>query len=636
MASSDQRVTSSNHGTGSGGVGYMALMSLGALGVVFGDIGTSPLYAFREAFAGNLNAATDAYGVASLMFWAMILIVTIKYVAVVMRADNDGEGGILALTALITDVSRRTPHTKQGLIALGLFGTALIYGDGIITPAISVLSAVEGLDVATPALSRYVVPISAIIIVGLFSVQRRGTGSIGAVFGPVMIVWFGTLALLGILEIVKVPGVVAALSPHHAVELFTRSPMAAFRSLGSIFLVVTGAEALYADMGHFGRKPIRYAWFSLVLPALTLNYLGQAALISGESAAVESPFFMLAPTWSLIPLVLLATLATVIASQALITGAYSLTMQAVQLGYLPRVQIDHTSPREIGQIYISSINWILMVACVALVFLFRTSSNLAAAYGIAVTMTMVITTLLLHSLMVGRWGWNRLVAGIVTLVFLVVDVAFFSANVLKIAAGGWVPILVGGLIFAVMTTWNAGRRALAERTAGAHLPIERFIGSIAAHPQRRVPGTAVFMVREPGATPPAMLANLRSNEVLHETVAVVSVVIDDVPVVPRVRRASIHSLGEGFYQVVLTYGFMEEIDVPEALSNIVAPDFGFDITDSTFFLGKEIIVVGDGWSRSSWRERLYAVMHRNSSSAAEHFRLPPDQVMEVGTPVALS
>ncbi len=618
---------------------YVAWLSLGALGVVFGDIGTSPLYALRESFVEGVGLTVTqdtAFGVASLMFWAMTLVVTVKYLTFVMRADNAGEGGILALTALVTPMGRAGRSDRRwALIALGLFGTALLYGDGIITPAISVLSAVEGLQVATPALSDYTVPISAIILVGLFSIQRRGTGSIGAVFGPVMIVWFAVLAILGISEIASHPSVLGALSPSWGIRLLVDSPGAAFRSLGAIFLVVTGSEALYADMGHFGREPIRIGWFVLVFPALTLNYLGQAALISGDAAAVDSPFFRLAPEWAALPLVILATLATVIASQALITGAYSLTTQAVQLGYLPRVDIDHTSPREIGQIYISSVNWLLMIACVGLVMAFQSSANLAAAYGMAVTTTMIITTALLYALMRDRWGWNKwAVIGLTTL-FAVVDLAFFSANVLKIAAGGWFPLLVGAAIFVVMTTWRRGRELVAARAIGGHLPVERFIGSIVAHPQRRVPGTAVFLVRQAGMTPPALLANLRSNEVLHETVVLVTVTIDDAPYVPQARRATVHDLGERFFQITLTYGFMQEIDVPRDLSNIVDPGFGFDITDATFFLGKDSVVAPSDAGPSRWRERLYAIMYRNAASAAEHFRLPPSQVVEIGTPIEL-
>ena len=621
------------------GAAYLAALSVGALGVMYGDIGTSPLYALRESFAaaGDLAVTREtAFGVASLMFWAMTFIVTIKYLLVVMRADNDGEGGILALTALISPTSQsHHGRVRWMLVALGLFGTALLYGDGMITPAISVLAAVEGFEVVTPAFEPYVVPLAVVILIILFSVQRRGTAAIGSVFGPVMIGWFGVLAALGIGQILSHPSVVFALSPTWAIDFVRADPGSAFLSLGAVFLVVTGSEALYADMGHFGRSPIRIGWFALVFPALTLNYLGQAALITEDPSAIDNPFFRMAPGWALVPLVVLATLATVIASQALITGAYSLTMQAVQLGYLPRVHVDHTSPREIGQVYLPSVNRVLMVACVGLVIAFRSSTNLAAAYGVAVTATMLITTALLYSVMRHRWGWNPLLAAAITTVFAVVDLAFFSANILKIAAGGWFPLAVGVAVFALMTTWRRGRELLDAKVQGSGLSIERFIESISAHPQERVAGTAVFMVRRPGTTPPALLANLRSNEVLHETVALVSVRTADVPVVPPARRHTVHDLGEGFVQIVLIYGFTEEADVPVALANIVDPDFGFDLSDATFFLGKESIIVTDEPGMARWRERLFGFMQRNATSAAMYFRLPADQVLEVGTHVEL-
>ncbi len=596
------------------------------------------MYALRESFAaGDLEVTrAAAFGIASLMFWSMMLIVTIKYIIFVMRADNHGEGGILALTALITPISRASrDRTTRWLVAFGLFGTALLYGDGMITPAISVLSAVEGLEIAAPATGPYVVPIAVVILVLLFTVQRRGTGSIGAIFGPVMIVWFTVLALLGLTHIIRLPSVVGALNPLNAIDFFARHPLGAFRSLGAVFLVVTGSEALYADMGHFGRRPIRIGWFLVVLPALTLNYLGQAALVTIDPTAIDNPFFRMAPTWLLMPLVGLATMATVIASQALITGAYSLTMQAVQLGYLPRVEIDHTSPRQVGQVYVGSVNWALMAACVALVIAFQSSANLAAAYGVAVTTTMVITTVLLYRVMRHRWSWSPVVAGALASIFLLVDLAFFSANILKVAAGGWFPLAVGLAVFTIMTTWRSGRLLLVRRLEGTELPIERFIGSIVANPQERVPGTAVFMVARPGMTPPALLANLRSNKVIHETVILTTVRFADAPTVPKARRETVHDLGEGFRQVVLTFGFMEPADVPTALCEIVTPDFGFDITDATFFLGKETVIPTPRPGMAQWRERLFAFMHRNASSAARQFRLPFNQVIEIGSQVEL-
>lgn len=613
---------------------YLAFLSLGALGVVYGDIGTSPLYAMREAFAvsGDLEVARGViYGIASLMFWAMMLIVTIKYLIVVLRADNHGEGGILALTALIAPISQSRRHTVRWIfVAAGLFGTALLYGDGMITPAISVLAAVEGVEVAVPALSPWVVPIAAIILTGLFSIQRRGTAAIGSIFGPIMILWFGVIGVLGVRSIVGTPGVLVALSPKYGIDLIATHPKAAFLALGAIFLVVTGSEALYADMGHFGRSAIRIGWFGVVFPALTLNYLGQAALLTRNPEAVDNPFFLLAPSWAALPLVILAMGATVIASQALISGAYSLTMQAIQLGYLPRMQIDHTSPREIGQIYIPMVNWVLMVACVGLVLAFRTSSNLAAAYGFAVTATMVITTVLLYRVMRARWGWRKLPALALTALFASVDLAFFGANVLKIGAGGWFPLLVGIAVFTLITTWQKGRAGLDWRIIGRDLPIERFIESIAQNPVPRVAGTAVFLSKAVGPTPAALLANLRANEVLHETIVLVSVAVTDRPTVAQASRATVHDLTDGFYQVVLKYGFMEAIDVPWALAQIVSSEFGFDPSDAYYFLGKETVLI-ERTGMSAWRRHLFALLHRNAGNPVKYFNLPPSRVTEVGT-----
>jgi KUP system potassium uptake protein len=561
--------------------------------------------------------------------------VSVKYLMFVMRADNHGEGGILALTALL--VPRRklpTVGLRWVLILLGLFGTALLYGDGIITPAISVLSAVEGVEIAAPALEPYVVPIAVAILVALFSIQRAGTAVVGAIFGPVMIVWFTVLAILGGYHVLQDPGVVSAVNPAHGIALIANEPRQAFLALGSIFLVVTGAEALYADMGHFGKRPIRLGWYIVVFPALLLNYFGQGAMLMSNPSAIDNPFFRMPPEWAIIPLVILATMATVIASQALISGVYSLTMQAVQLGYLPRFDIDHTSPREIGQIYIGTINWGLAVACVGLVLAFRSSSALAAAYGVAVTTTMVITSILLYFVMRMRWRWSGWVAGGLTALFLIVDVTFFTANIVKVPAGGWFPLVVGLLLFIVMTTWKAGRRRLTAVLKRGELPIERFIGSITTHPQIRVPGTAVYLFPDPGITPPALLANLRHNEVLHETVVLTAVQTSTVPRVPQVKRATVHELGEGFFQVVLHFGFMDEPDVPRALANIVDPEFGFDPDDSTYFVGRETIINRSGGLGRA-RAALYALMHRNASSPVQFFSLPPGQVIEIGKQVAL-
>ena len=522
--------------------------AVAALGIVFGDIGTSPLYALREAFLAHEGLEVNqpnVLGILSLIFWSLVIIISVKYLVLVMRADNDGEGGILALTALVVPRRGATARPRRRvLILVGLFGTALLYGDGMITPAISVLSAVEGVGVATPVLEPYVIPIAVVILIGLFSIQRRGTGKIGSVFGPVMLVWFAVLAIFGLVQVVQQPVVLEALSPSYAVSFFVRNTGIGFLALGSIFLVVTGGEALYADMGHFGRRPIQLGWFGLVFPALLLNYFGQGALLLADPAAIDNPFYRMAPTWALFPLVLLATAATVIASQALISGAFSLTRQAVQLGYLPRVRILHTSAEKIGQIYVPSVNYVLMVACVGLVFGFRSSGNLAAAYGVAVTATMAITTVLFFVVTRDRWRWKLPHSLAVAGLLLVVDLSFLGANLFKIPDGGWFPLVAGLIVFTGLTTWKTGRQLVAARMRRGHLPIERFIASIAKNPPQRVAGTAVYMFPEPGPTPPALLANFRYNEILHERIVLLSVLIADVPRVPPARRATVHDLGD--------------------------------------------------------------------------------------------
>ena len=619
---------------------YLLLLSLGALGIVYGDIGTSPLYAFRESFhaAGDLAVDTESvFGILSLMFWALVLIVSIKYLIFVMRADNHGEGGILALTALLVPPHKaKVQNGKRVLIMLGLFGTALLYGDGIITPAISVLSAVEGLEIAAPGLGDYVIPIAVGILIALFSIQRRGTATVGAIFGPVMIVWFAVLATLGAGYVIANPSILGAVSPIHALDFLVDTPTAAFHALGAVFLVVTGSEALYADMGHFGRRPIRLGWYAVVFPALLLNYFGQGALLIANPGAVDNPFFRMPPGWAVLPLVVLATMATVIASQALISGAYSLTMQAVQLGYLPRLKIDHTSPREYGQIYVSSINWALMISCVGLVVTFGSSSRLAAAYGVAVTTTMVITALLLYFVMRERWGWRKSTAVSLTAVFLLIDLAFFAANIVKVPVGGWFPLVVGVIVFTIMITWKSGKLRIARETRRGELPVERFIGSISTHPQTRVRGTAVYMFPEPGTTPPALLANLKHNGVLHETVVLVAVRTAGKPKVPQAKRATVHALGEGFFQVVLTFGFLEPPKVPQALENIVDHEFGVHHPEeTTYFLGRESVVnLAEGEMRG-WRTALFAFMYRNASSAGQYFGLESQRVVELGTRVRM-
>lgn len=618
---------------------YLLITSLGALGVVFGDIGTSPLYAFRESFLAAEGLAVNeesVLGILSLMFWSLILVVTVKYLIFVMRADNHGEGGILALTALAGEgVSKQKKRRRRTLLLVGLFGTALLYGDGVITPAISVLSAVEGLGVIAPDLESYVVPVAAIIIVALFLIQRQGTSRVGAMFGPVMIIWFSTIAVLGIFEIVNHPKVLVAISPTYAVTFIGDFPGLAFLALGAVFLVVTGSEALYADMGHFGRRPIRFAWVVLVMPALLLNYFGQGALLVFEPEAISNPFYSLAPDWMRIPLVILATMAAVIASQALISGAFSLTQQAIQLGYLPRMNVDHTSPREIGQVYLGAVNYLLLIACLAVVFTFRDSSALAAAYGVAVTTTMVITSALLYVVMRARWGWSKLIAGSLVAVFLAIDTAFFAANIIKVPEGGWFPLAVGVAVLLVMVTWKTGRERLTKQIRSGELPIERFIGSISEHPQQRVPGTAVYLSSDLGATPPPLLSNLRHNEVLHETVLIVTVEWTSKPRVPRALRATVHELGEGFSQVLLRYGFIQTPDVPGALANITTADFGFDPDDAVYVVGKETIIPAAEKSLFAVRDRFFALMHRNATSPIRFFGLPPTRVIEVGTQVAM-
>ncbi|MEZ4869964.1 MAG: potassium transporter Kup [Caldilineaceae bacterium] len=627
------------HTTGAPQGRYLFYLALGALGVVYGDIGTSPLYAFRESFHAEYGLPVvpeNVLGILSLIFWALITIISIKYITFVMRADNRGEGGILALTALINpgrDVQRGTPRYR--LILLGLFGTALLYGDGMITPAISVLSAVEGLEVATPFFQPYILPITIGILVGLFLFQSRGTESVGKVFGPTTFIWFTVLAILGLSWIIREPSVLAAVSPHYGFLFFLHNGWPGFLVLGSVFLVVTGGEALYADMGHFGKTPIRLAWFIVVLPALLLNYFGQGALLLQHPEAVVNPFYRMAPTWALYPVVLIATSATVIASQALITGAFSLTRQAVQLGYLPRVAINHTSAEEIGQIYIPGINWLLMVACIALVVAFGSSSNLAAAYGVAVTTTMVITALLLFMVEQERWHWSRSRAIVFTIFFLLIDLAFWGANIVKIPAGGWFPLAIGAVVFTLMTTWKRGRDILGQRLRAGSMAFTVFTERLRVDKFAHVPGTAVFMYSDPSGTPPALLHNLKHNKVLHEQVILLSVEVQEIPRVPRQERMEVHKLENGFYRIILHYGFMEDPNVPRDLAR--ARRHGIDMKPSevSYFLGRERLLTAKHPDMPVWRENLFAVMSRNARNATDFFRLPPDRVVELGAQVEL-
>jgi len=615
----------------------LALLAVSALGVVYGDIGTSPLYSMRECFHG-VHAVPPTHanvlGVLSLIFWALVIVVTLKYHVYVLRADNHGEGGILALIALVRS-ALGTGKLAWWLIALGLFGAALLYGDGMITPAISVLSAVEGLSVATSFFTPYVVPITIGILVGLFLIQRRGTGRIGAIFGPVMLLWFGTLAVLGVRGILRDPSVLYAMNPIHAVRFFVRNGGHGFLVLGAVFLVATGGEALYADMGHFGEKPIQIDWFSLVWMSLLANYFGQGALLIHDPSASFNPFYRLAPEWALYPLVVLATAATVIASQAIISGAFSLTRQAVQLGYLPRVTIVHTSSQEIGQIYIPGVNWILMAATIGLVLGFRTSSNLAAAYGVAVTATMIITTVLAFFVARRLWHWSLWLAGLVTAGFLAVDLSFFGANMVKVADGGWFPLLVGILVYTLMSTWQRGRQILADEVLRGALPFDSFVASVRPGSPPRVPGTAVFMSRDPHSTPTALLHNLKHNKVLHERVVLLTALSEEIPQVPDDDRVEVEALGNEFYRLVARYGFMENPGVPEVLDLARAKGLDLDMMTTTFFMSRETLLPSKQPGMAPWRERLFGVMARNALRPTDYFRIPPNRVIELGMQVRL-
>ncbi|MBA3439577.1 MAG: potassium transporter Kup [Pyrinomonadaceae bacterium] len=617
---------------------YLLLLSLTALGVVYGDIGTSPLYAMRECFHGPHAiepSPANVFGVLSLIFWSLIVVISIKYLVFVLRADNRGEGGILALTALATPIKVSSNKERWWLLVLGIFGAALLYGEGIITPAITVLSAVEGLNVTTHIFEPYVVPITIVILIGLFLIQSSGTAKIGAMFGPIMTLWFAVIAALGIAEIVYHPGVFASINPLYGYDFFLRNGWHGFLILGSVFLVVTGGEALYADMGHFGATPIRYAWFALVLPALLLNYLGQGALLISDPEAARNPFYLLAPGWALLPLVVLATAAAVIASQALISGAYSITMQAVQLGLIPRLRIEHTSLTEFGQIYIPSINWALMIGCIGIVIGFRTSSNLAAAYGIAVTSTMAITTVIFYIVARERWRWSRLTAGALSGCFFVIDMAFFTANIIKIPHGGWFPIVVAIVIFTIMTTWKKGRRVLAERIQERSQPFGEFLQQIASHPFARVPGTAIFMNSNVTITPPALLHNIEHNKVLHERVVLLTVKTKQVPHVAPEERVALETLHHGISRVTVNYGFMEDPNIPEVLESINQPGWTFNPAETTYFVGRETVLATKRPGMALWREKLFAMMSRNATTATAYFCLPPNQVVEMGSQVEI-
>ncbi|MDH3520983.1 MAG: KUP/HAK/KT family potassium transporter, partial [Myxococcales bacterium] len=578
-------------------------LCLSASGIVYGDIGTSPIYAIRECFHvfhGVEPSPAAVLGVLSLIFWSLVLVISIKYLFLVMRADNHGEGGIIALTALVSLPSRPVRGAGRLLILAGLFGAALLYGDSMITPAISVLSAVEGLRVATPVVEPFVLPITVLILLGLFGVQSHGTARVGAVFGPIMLLWFLTLAALGAREVIQHPGVLVALDPRQAVRFFAEHRAGAFLVLGAVFLVVTGGEALYADMGHFGRRPIRLTWFGLVLPALLINYFGQGALIIQHPAAVAQPFFLLAPSWALYPLVALTTAATVIASQAVISGAFSLTRQAVLLGYLPRLRIEHTSARQIGQVYLPAVNRLLMVCCIGLVVAFGSSSNLAGAYGMAVTTDMVFTTILFGVVAWRAWGWNPVLLLLLLSGLLCVDLAFWTANLPKIPHGGWFPLLVAAAVFTAMTTWKTGRDLLTLRMKNRAVPIELFVADIRAHAPIRVPGTAVYMDSHPHGTPPALLHNLKHNHVLHERVVFLTIQVEEIPSVPEVRRFEVSDLGEGMHRLRVHVGFTEDVDVPALLARCPIQDVSFDPMRTSYFLGRERVIATGTRDMGRW------------------------------------
>lgn len=616
-------------------------MAVGAIGIVFGDIGTSPLYAFRETFAGHHPLALDqlhVLGVLSLIFWSMTIVVAIKYVGLLMRADNRGQGGTLALVALISNVIGGSRYGWLA-IALGVFATALFYGDSMITPAISVLSAVEGLTVVEAAFQPFVIPIALALLVGLFILQKRGTAKVGALFAPVMIVYFTVLAILGAIHIVQSPEILLALNPWYAVQFFITDKWTAFLALGSVVLAVTGSEALYSDMGHFGRGAMRLSWFGFVMPALLLNYFGQGAMILGldpaaASEAIKNPFFVLAPDFMRLPLVLLAMLATFIASQAVITGAFSVTHQAIQLGFIPRLSIRHTSETEAGQIYIPFVNWALLVAVIVLVLTFQTSSNLAAAYGIAVTGAMLIDTCLVVVLVTAVWRWKKWVVIPVAIAFFVIDWAYFAANLTKVPDGGWFPLAIGAVAFTLLTTWARGRKLMRERMAEVELPLDIFAKSAHSSTQR-VPGTAIFMSAATSGVPSALLHNIKHNKVLHERVVVLTVNIAGVPYVDPEERIEITDLGQGFYRLVLNYGFMEETDIPGALKQSAMCGGKFDMMQTSFFLSRQTLLSAKNPGMAVWREKLFSWMLRNAATPMDFFRLPTNRVVELGSQVEI-
>ncbi len=615
----------------------LAMLTIGAIGVVYGDIGTSPLYALKEAFTGTHGVAAtpeNVLGVLSLIFWSLIFVVSIKYVVLIMRADNNGEGGIMALIALVQRATATSARLRWFLMTLGIFGAALFYGDGMITPAISVLSAVEGMEVAAPALKTYVIPLTLGVIILLFIVQRHGTARVGALFGPIMILWFLTLAILGIRSILRYPDVLAALNPLYAVHFFEQTHWAGFFVLGAVVLAVTGCEALYADMGHFGKQSIRIAWFSFVLPALVLNYFGQGALLL-HSQGITNPFYELAPNWALYPMVILATLATIIASQAVITGAFSITRQAIQLGYSPRMGIAHTSESEIGQIYIPFINWSLLFGVIILVLGFQTSSNLAAAYGIAVTGTMAIDTILAFVVIRSLWNWNWVITALGIVSFLSIDMAFFTANTEKIIQGGWFPIAIAMIYFTLMSTWKHGRIILADRLAEISIKFAPFMQALIKNPPQRVAGTAIFLTSSKDAVPHAMLHNLKHNKILHERIIILNVRFHDVPYVADSDRLEIETFMPWLFKICVNYGFKDQTDIPRALELCAEKGIPIEIMDTSFFLSREKLISTERPGMARWREKLFIWLSLNAGTAASYFNIPTNRVIELGAQVEL-
>ena len=616
----------------------MGMLMLGAIGVVFGDIGTSPLYTMREVFSPRHGVAlvpANVLGLLSVVFWSLIIIVTLKYVTLIMRADNRGEGGILALTALVSGRLTRESRLRWWLVGLGIFGAAMFFGDAMITPAVSVLGAVEGLEVMTPALKPFIVPVALVILIALFAIQKRGTGSVGALFGPICALWFVALAALGVIQLAADPTVLKAIWPGWALEFVATNPKLAFLSLGAVVLAVTGTEALYADMGHFGAAPIRRAWLFFVLPALVLNYFGQGALLLADPTAIVNPFYLLAPSWALIPLVILATAAAVIASQAVISGAFSIARAAVQMGYCPRIAIRHTSEKTIGQIYVPFINWTLLIAVALLVVGFQGSSALAGAYGIAVTMSMLIDSILIYFVMRRMWHWASYLALAIAVPLVLIDAAFLASNSLKIPDGGWFPLLIGGVVFTLLTTWKRGRKVLFERLSEDALPLKEFIQSIELAPPVRVEGTAVFLTSTPDRVPHALLHNLKHNKVLHERVVFLTVVTREIPFVAPDERIEVEELGCDFYRMLGHYGFKEDPDVPELMEEAGRVGFPFEMMETSFFVSRETLIASVRPGMARWRERLFSSMSKNAVKASDFFHVPANRVVELGTQVEL-